>query len=74
MTIMAFVCPASIIALGFAAFNFMVVRKLDEGTDRMQEIASAIRTGANAFINYEYKIISIVALAIAAALAFFVAW
>lgn len=54
------VIVASILALGYAAFNFIGIKKLDEGTDRMSEIASAIRVGANAFITYEYKIISIV--------------
>lgn len=54
------VIVASILALGYAAFNFIGIKKLDEGTYRMSEIASAIRVGANAFITYEYKIISIV--------------
>lgn len=54
------VIVASILALGYAAFNFIGIKKLDEGTDRMSEIASAIRVGANAFITYEYKIIAIV--------------
>lgn len=54
------VIVASLLALGYAAFNFIGIKKLDEGTDRMSEIASAIRVGANAFITYEYKIISIV--------------
>ena len=54
------VIVASFLALGYAAFNFIGIKKLDEGTDRMSEIASAIRVGANAFITYEYKIIAIV--------------
>ncbi len=54
------VIVASFLALGYAAFNFIGIKKIDEGTDRMSEIASAIRVGANAFITYEYKIIAIV--------------
>ncbi len=54
------VIVASFLALGYAAFNFIGIKKLDEGTDRMSEIASSIRVGANAFITYEYKIIAIV--------------
>lgn len=46
-----------------------VLRKLDEGTDRMKEIAAAIRVGANAFITYEYKIIAVVVVIIAIAFA-----
>ena len=59
------VIVAALLALGYAAFNFIDVKKLDEGTDRMSEIAEAIRVGANAFITYEYKIIGIVVVIIA---------
>ena len=59
------VIVAALLALGYAAFNFIGVKKLDEGTDRMSEIAEAIRGGANAFITYEYKIIGIVVVIIA---------
>lgn len=59
------VIVAALLALGYAVFNFIGVKKLDEGTDRMSEIAEAIRVGANAFITYEYKIIGIVVVIIA---------
>lgn len=65
---------AALGALGFAAINFFSVKKLDEGTPRMKEIASAIRIGANAFINYEIKIILIVATVVALLIAFLVSW
>lgn len=63
------VIVAALIALGYAAFNFIGVKNLDEGTDRMKEIAAAIRVGANAFITYEYKIIAVVVVIIAIAFA-----
>lgn len=63
------VIVAALLALGYAAFNFISVKKLDEGTDRMKEIAAAIRVGANAFITYEYKIIAVVVVIIAIAFA-----
>ncbi len=59
------VIVAALLALGYAAFNFIGVKKLDEGTDRMKEIAAAIKVGANAFITYEYKIIAVVVVIIA---------
>ena len=37
------------------------VNKMDEGTDRMQEIAASIREGARAFLSAEYKILVIFA-------------
>lgn len=63
------VIVAALLALGYAAFNFIGVKNLDEGTDRMKEIAAAIRVGANAFITYEYKIIAVVVVIIAVAFA-----
>lgn len=63
------VIVAALLALDYAAFNFIGVKKLDEGTDRMKEISAAIRVGANAFITYEYKIIAVVVVIIAIAFA-----
>lgn len=65
MTALILVIIAAFAALGYAALNYTSVKKLDEGTDRMSEIAAAIREGANAFINYEYKIIAIVVVIVA---------
>ena len=56
---------AVILALSYACFNFFMVKKMKEGTDRMQEIAGAIRIGANAFIRYEYKIVAIIGAVVA---------
>lgn len=67
--LLVLVIVAALLALGYAAFNFVSVKKLDEGTDRMAEIAAAIRVGANAFITYEYKIIAVVVVIIAVAFA-----
>ena len=65
---------AAILALAFAAFNFASVKKLDEGTDKMKEIASAIRVGANAFINYEYKVLFTVVAVVAIIIAIVTSW
>jgi len=65
---------AAVLAISYAAFSFAKVKKMDEGTDRMKEIAGAIRTGANAFLNYEMKIIVIVAVAVAFLLALLISW
>lgn len=66
-TALLIVIIAALAALGYAAMNYADVKKLEEGTDRMSEIAAAIREGANAFINYEYKIIAIVVAIVAVA-------
>ena len=60
---------AAVLALGFAAFNFVTVKRMPEGTKQMQEISGAIRVGANAFIHYEYRILYTVVAAVAVLLA-----
>ena len=56
---------AALAALAYAAFNFFKVKKLEEGTEQMAKIASAIRVGANTFIEYEYKVLVWVVLIVA---------
>ncbi len=51
---------AAFLALGYAFINFFSVKKLDEGTDRMKEISSAIRIGAS--LDILIKIMSVVSL------------
>ena len=67
--LLVLVIVAALLALGYAAFNFASVKKMDEGNTRMSEIAEAIRVGANAFFTYEYKIIAVVVAIIAVAFA-----
>ena len=72
--IMLLVLFAALFALAYAALNFILVRKLKEGNERMQEIAAAIREGANAFIKYEYKIVAIIGVCIGAVLGIVISW
>ncbi len=72
--VLGLVIVAALGGLAYAAFNYFSVKKLEEGTERMQEIASAIRIGANAFITYEYKITAIVAVIVAVVLATVISW
>ncbi len=50
-----------VVALIFAFVLAAKVSKQDEGTERMKEIALAIREGANAFLKAEYKILVVFA-------------
>ena len=65
---------AAVMGLAYAAFNFTHVRRMEEGTERMQEIASAIRVGANAFIRYEYRVLAVVVVIVALLLTAVVSW
>ncbi|MFW6368772.1 MAG: sodium-translocating pyrophosphatase [Spirochaetota bacterium] len=71
---LGFVVIAAFAALGFAAVNFVGVKRLGTGTDLMREIAGAIQEGADAFISHEYKVIGIVGLFIAVGLGLVVSW
>jgi K(+)-stimulated pyrophosphate-energized sodium pump len=72
--LLGLVIIAALCALGYAMFNFFVVKRMDEGTDRMKEIASAIRVGADTFIRYEYKMVAIIVAVIAVLLVVLISW
>ncbi len=74
MSIVSLLILASILAIAFAAFNFATVKKMDEGTDKMKEIADAIRIGANAFINYEYKVLFTVVAVVTVIMVLLTSW
>ncbi|MDD5060254.1 MAG: sodium-translocating pyrophosphatase [Candidatus Omnitrophica bacterium] len=44
----------SILALGFAFYLALSILKMDEGTDKMKEIAQAVRVGAQAYLKRQY--------------------
>jgi K(+)-stimulated pyrophosphate-energized sodium pump len=53
----ALVC--SIIALLFCVYLTVTILKKDEGTERMKEIAAAVRVGANAYLKRQYIAVAI---------------
>ena len=65
---------AVILAVAYAIFNYFCVKKMEEGTDRMGEIAGAVRIGANAFIRYEYKLVAIICSVIAVVVFLVISW
>ena len=56
---MLIVLLASAAALLFAAFSVFRVLKKEQGSQKMIEIAKAIQEGASAYLNRQYKIVSI---------------
>ena len=45
----------SILALGFSVIQRRRVLSVSEGNERMQKIAAAIRSGANAYLKHQYS-------------------
>ena len=56
---------ASVVALCMAWVFFKQMRKADEGTPRMKEIAEYVRKGAMAYLKQQYKVVVIVFLVLA---------
>ena len=61
-----------LLAIAYVVYNYLRVRKLDEGTAEMSEMAGIIRSGANAFMKTEYRTIIIVVVAVAVIFSLFV--
>lgn len=64
----------SLIGVWMIADNYLSIKKMEEGTDRMKKIAEAIRIGANAFLSYEAKVISVVVAIVAALWGVLISW
>jgi K(+)-stimulated pyrophosphate-energized sodium pump len=56
---------ASLVALGMALYFYLQMKKADEGTDRMKEIAMHVRKGAMAYLKQQYKVVTIVFIVLA---------
>lgn len=60
-----FVPVASLVALFFAWFFYHQMKKEDEGTPTMKEIAQYVREGAMAYLKQQYKVVGIVFVVLA---------
>ncbi|MHA1276147.1 MAG: sodium-translocating pyrophosphatase [Candidatus Helarchaeota archaeon] len=63
------ILSVGIFSIGFAIFLFFRIKNLPEGTPEMQEIASHIREGAQAYLHRQFKTIILIGAIIATALA-----
>jgi K(+)-stimulated pyrophosphate-energized sodium pump len=62
----------ALIALLYAVVLIFNVRSQNPGTPKMQEIAGAVKEGANAFLSREYRVIAPVAVIVAVAIYVFI--
>ncbi len=66
MDALFFIVPlAALLALGFAIYFYQWMKKEDEGTERMKEIAQHVRSGAMAYLKQQYKVVILVFIALA---------
>ena len=63
------IVACGVLALAYSAYTIQTVMDADAGTARMQEIAGAIREGAQAYLNRQYTTIAMVGAVI-----FVLAW
>jgi len=59
-TLFWFAPAGAILALIFAVIFYKSVMKASEGTERMREIAQAVREGAYAYLYRQYKVVTVV--------------
>ena len=56
---------ASLVSLGMAMSFYLQMKKADEGTPRMKEIAEHVRHGAMAYLKQQYKVVTMVFIVLA---------
>jgi len=69
---LAFAMGAGALAVLTALYLAYKISKYPSGDPRMEEIAAAIRTGARAYLNRQYKTVAIVAVVVAVLIGFFI--
>lgn len=72
MSIIGYSIVASFVAVAFALYLAWKVMKFSQGEGKMVEISNAIKEGAKAYLNRQYKTVSYVAIFVAIGLYFFV--
>lgn len=65
---------AGLLAVAFGIFQTVKILALPKGTPNMIAIADAIAEGASAYLNRQYKVVALIAIAIAVILYFALGW
>lgn len=69
-----FVITCGILAIVYALYLIRSILRLGTGTDKMRAIAKAIQEGANAYLNRQYQVITIVGVVLALFLTWQLGW
>ena len=62
----------ALVALGFVVYNYIAIKRMPEGTERMAKMSAIIREGANVFIKKEFTTIMIVVAVLAVLFSLFI--
>ena len=66
MSVEVYAIGAALLSIAFALYLSWTVKQFPAGEGKMLEIAEAIREGAKAFLNRQYKTVGYVAVVVAA--------
>lgn len=69
--IILFALICGLVGVAYALVTAAWVSKQDAGSDRMKQISDAVKEGAAAFLNREYRMVAIVAVVLTALLGYF---
>lgn len=73
-TILLWTTIAGLVALAFSGFLSFQILALPEGNDKMKSIALAIKTGANAYLMRQYKVVAVIAVLVFFFLGLYLSW
>ena len=73
-TVLFWTTISGVITLIYSAVLAFQILSLPDGNQRMTEIATAIKTGANAYLWRQYKVVAIVAVALFFFLGLILSW
>ena len=73
-TILIWTTISGLITLVFSGMLTFQILALPKGDSKMNEIADAIKTGANAYLKRQYKVVAIVALIIFLIIGYLIGW
>jgi K(+)-stimulated pyrophosphate-energized sodium pump len=71
MTALLLIIAAGALSIVYGVYTIQSVMAADAGSQRMQEIASAIREGAQAYLRRQYSTIGVVGIVLFVALAWY---
>src|SRR5687768_3944878 len=74
MSVLSAIIACGLLAIAYGIWATLSVMRADQGTAKMQEIAAAVREGAQAYLKRQYTTIGIVGIIIFVIVGYFLGW